>query len=78
MLSISNTITLTTWANADQRYAVTPHPVLPIGSARERRAWNRMKESARAAGVEIVEGIGALQTMETGADSVIGPTSIAK
>jgi len=26
------------------------------------------------AGAEIVEGIGALQTIETGADSVIGPT----
>jgi len=34
-----------------------------------------MKERARTAGAEIVVGIGALQTIETGADSVIGPTN---
>src|SRR5208283_1227325 len=46
---------------------------LPIDSARERRAPSWMKERARTAGAEVVEGIGALQTIETVADSVIGP-----
>jgi hypothetical protein len=41
-------------------YAVTPHCVLPIDSARERRAPSCMKECGRAAGAGIAQGIGAL------------------
>jgi hypothetical protein len=41
-------------------YGVTPHPVLRIDSARERRAPSRMKERGRAAGAGIAQGIGAL------------------